>query len=115
MNRNIEKFLLWACVFKALAILAPQIFPSLLQFLIIEKGMDGSLTVFSSMWFYFACAIPLKFICGFWLKGESEHLGVNQRVWFWTGFLFEFIGILLFYAYLAFCKKQKVQPVESGQ
>jgi len=113
MNRNIEKFLLWACLFKALVILAPQVLPSLLQLLIIEKHLDSRLIMFSSMSLYLLCAIPLKWICGAWLRSEAEHLGISQRIWFWTGFLFEFMGILLFYAYLTFCKKQKSQTIRS--
>ena len=111
MNKNIEKFLLWACIFKVLAMTAPMAFSSLTSYLIIGKGIESSSLIFLSTWAYMLCTIPLRFVCGAWLKSESESLGVNQRIWFWTGFFFEFIGILVFYAYLAFCKKTKVQPV----
>lgn len=107
MNKNIEKFLLWACIFKVLAMTAPMGISSLISYLVIGDDIDnGSLMLFSTLG-YVVFTIPLRFVCGLWLKSESDSLGIHQWVWFWAGFLFELIGILVFYAYLAFYKQAR--------
>ncbi len=109
MKQNIEKFLLWACICKLLAVVIPMVYPILLQNLIVNRDVNSSFLISVSSWIYILSTLPLRLVCGLWLKNETEALQINQRIWFWFGFLFEFIGILVFYAYLTFCKKQNVQ------
>lgn len=107
MKNNIEKYLLWACIFQVLAWFLPTVFPALANHLLIKSGMEETFPAIVKITLLCGLfTIPLKLVCGAWLKCESESLGLNKWIWFWTGFLLEFIGILLFYAYLSFCKKQ---------
>tara|TARA_B110000977_G_scaffold190549_1_gene261494 strand:+ start:65 stop:412 length:348 start_codon:yes stop_codon:yes gene_type:complete len=115
MNNKIEKFLLWACIFQVLGLVASRIVPGAMIALAVENEMSsGQMTSLIGL-FAFACMIPLKLVCGTWLKKEAERMEVNHRIWFWTGFLFNFMGIVVFYVYLMFCRNQKVQPVGGDQ
>ena len=116
MNKRIEKFLIWACLAQAFGWIAAQVFPGILSVIILKSAeMESSLPVslvggyFISLLSIFAY-IPLRIVCGLWMKKESERIKASSLIWFWTGFLFQFLGVIAFYAYLAYCSKTEVEP-----
>ena len=115
MNRRIEKFLTWACILQVLGLVATYTLPGIVNYLLIEKGIHSGLLISMQSSFILICMLPLRFVCGAWLKSESERIGTSSRVWFWTGFVFQLIGVIAFYAYLNFYKNRKAQPDGSGQ
>ena len=114
MNNKIEKFLLWACAAQGLAWLASRLIPVIVSLIIIRNHEANSayssalsstyfITIFSMLSY-----LPLQLVCASWLKKEAERIEVSPWVWFWTGFLFKFIGVIIFYVYLIYSDKRKV-------
>jgi hypothetical protein len=117
MNNRIERFLLWACIFQVFSFVAARLLPAIITVLTVsgEGEINKVNALMLPILIGMACSIPLQFVCGAWLKSEADRVGVNRWVWFFTGFLFKFIGVIAFYVYLTYSKNQKVQPVASGQ
>lgn len=118
MNNRIEKFLVYACFAQAFAWIAARLIPGIASYFMLHDVEAGSSIIYSSTYlitiFSMLSYIPLQLVCAVWLKKESERIAVNHRVWFWTGFLFKFIGVIVFYVYLIYSRKQKVEPAGGG-
>jgi hypothetical protein len=115
MNKRIEKFLVWACILQVLGLIATYALPGIANYLLMEKGIHSGLLISMQSSFILICMLPLRFVCGAWLKSESDRIGTSPWVWFWTGFVFQLIGVVAFYAYLTFNRTRKAQPVDGGQ
>jgi hypothetical protein len=81
----------------------------------MELGLQSSYLPFIPSLVAFALILPLRFVCGAWLKSESERIGRNPWVWFWTGVIFDLIGVIAFYAYMTYRKSMKSQLVGGDQ
>lgn len=111
MNKKIEKFLILACVFQVLELVISYAFPYLLDLLMSQSGANPGRYIYTT-WIYLVASIPLRVVAGLWLRSEADRLRVSPGVWFWTGFIFEIFGILLFYAYMILWKKIGAMPAK---
>ena len=115
MNQKIERFLLWACVAQVFAWVVARFLPGILTYALLRSGSESAYSsIYMTSILSALISLPLQIVCGVWLKQESDRLGVDSRIWFWTGFFFKFIGVIVFYVYLTFCRAQKNQSIEDG-
>ncbi|CAA6679044.1 MULTISPECIES: hypothetical protein [unclassified Lentimonas] len=115
MNQSIERFLLWACLAQVFAWVVARFLPGILTYVLLRSGAESAYSsIYLTSILGVLVSLPLQVVCGVWLKEESDRLGVNSRIWFWTGFFFKFIGVIVFYVYLTFCRTQKNQSIEGG-
>jgi len=115
MNKKIEKFLIVASILYVLGIVLGMILPSLTQRLMIGEGANPNLYLTVSIISSLLSFLPTRIACAFWLRFEAKRIGMNSAVWFWAGLAFDILGVVTYYAFHAYRRSFKAEPVGSGQ
>ena len=109
MNSRINKFLVWACIAYVIEFIGANLLIQCVSVFSVEQGLNrANMMLISSIAMIFS-ALPIRIVCGLWLKKEAEHMEGHKRIWFWTGFLFKAIGVILFYVYLTLNQRSKTE------
>ena len=104
MSKRIEKFMILACVLHVFGLFSFIVANMVTNWMLRHEIGSSSMVPLVTMLSSFVMLLPLRFVCGFWLKGEARQVGGNPWVWFFVGFIFDLIGIIAFYAYMIFRK-----------